>query len=74
MKRTGKCPKCGSSHIQVFSIQGPGAFVSFGGRVPQQGGLRVERYACGGCGFIEEWLAGDGAERVRESMRLRGQE
>jgi hypothetical protein len=71
VKKSRKCPKCGGAEIVAFRIEGPTAFLTFGGRAPTAGGLRVERLACAGCGFIEEWLAEDGAERLRENVRLR---
>ncbi len=71
MKNTGKCPKCGCTEIVTFAIQGPSAYVTFGGRVPKQGGMRLDRYACGNCGFVEEWLDDTGVQSLHDHVRYR---
>jgi ribosomal protein S27AE len=66
---TKVCPKCGSCDIIII----PGSVNTFGAgdNIPTGltiiGGLiavKVTRYLCGGCGFIEEWID-DAEDRER---------
>jgi ribosomal protein S27AE len=60
MRSTRVCPKCGSHDIII-----PGSVNLFGSGnniptgltiVGTMGAVKVARYLCGGCGFIEEWV------------------
>ena len=58
MKKTGICPKCGSSEIvRMDGYVGP-----YGSGNNLQTGktifsaVNVNRYICLGCGFSEEWI------------------
>ena len=61
MKRTDRCPKCGSADIAVVP---PGRYNS----IPVGfGGAKLERYICLSCGFTEEWVETAAMEKVRRS-------
>lgn len=57
MKNSGRCPKCSGSEI----VRVPGELTGFGGgnwiRVGATvfSNVKVSRYVCVGCGFLEEW-------------------
>ena len=63
MKRTGRCPKCGSADIAVVP---PGRYNSFPVGL---GGAKLERYICLACGFTEEWVETAAMEKVRRSYK-----
>ena len=58
MKNSGKCPKCSGSEI----VRVPGEVTGFGGGnwirigISAFGSVKVSRYVCVGCGFLEEWV------------------
>ncbi len=61
MRNTNICPKCGSKDIVAV----PGKIGLFGIgyniKVKRHGvydRVRITRYVCCGCGFIEEWIDG----------------
>jgi hypothetical protein len=77
MNKTGVCPKCGSQDIVVI----PGSVNTFGAgnNIPMRlnilGGLvavKVTRYLCGGCGFIEECI--DDAEDREKIKKKYGED
>lgn len=54
MKKTGKCPKCGSTKIYKIehdSIQ-PREFVEVG--ILRL--IQITRHICTECGYVEEWV------------------
>jgi len=59
MRRTKLCPKCGSREIAIIPGSARGAFGT-GNHIPIGAtifsAVKVSRYLCGGCGFIEEWV------------------
>jgi ribosomal protein S27AE len=59
MKKNNKCTKCGSTHlIRIPVIPGEGPHIAIGDRVMHT--LPVLQFVCGACGYIENWVAGDG--------------
>jgi ribosomal protein S27AE len=58
MKKTKKCPKCGSNDI--IRIPGFTGGYGAGNNIPVGftifSAVKVSRYLCGGCGFSEEWI------------------
>ena len=53
MKNTGKCPKCGGTDIIKVEDD------VWGNMVKRHAWLFFvfcDRYVCGNCGFIEEWM------------------
>jgi len=58
MKTKKACPKCGSRDIVIIpgsvGASGAGNNVSTGWTVFSS--VKVTRYLCSGCGFIEEWI------------------
>jgi hypothetical protein len=59
MRSSGVCPKCASVDI----LRVPGTVEPYGagsyipaGAVPMLSGVRISRYVCGTCGFIEHWV------------------
>jgi len=69
MKHDGRCPKCGGDHV----VRIPGAVGGYGAgnNVPMGwfvfSAIKVSRYACTDCGFLEEWVDVPGdLKRLRE--------
>ena len=65
MKKTGKCPKCGSTEIYKIEngcIQ-PREFVEVGILRP----IDVMRHICTECGYAEEWIEPPG--RLKELVQ-----
>jgi predicted RNA-binding Zn-ribbon protein involved in translation (DUF1610 family) len=58
MKNTNHCPKCNSEDIIRVKGQskgyGAGSNIPTGATIFQA--VRVTRYICGNCGFIESWI------------------
>ena len=59
MKNTGKCPKCGGTHI----IRVPDNTIRYGSgnniytsKVTLFGKIPVIRYVCYDCGYVENWV------------------
>jgi predicted nucleic-acid-binding Zn-ribbon protein len=72
MKTTSKCTKCGSRGILWIPGQ-TGAFGS-GNNIPVGktifSGVRVTRYVCDKCGYLEEWVESNSdLERLREKYK-----
>ena len=67
MKTTGKCPKCGGTDLIVI----PPSYGVRGNIISGQtifSFVRCQRYVCGDCGFIEEYV---GKQDDIESLRRR---
>ena len=62
MKRTGRCPKCGSTDLLAVE---PGLYNSF--PTGPFSNARIQRYVCRSCGYTEEWIAEDSMEKLRHS-------
>ena len=62
MKRTGCCPKCGSTDLLVVE---PGLYNSFPTGLFSN--ARIQRYVCRSCGYTEEWVAEESMEKIRHS-------
>ena len=63
MKNTGKCPKCGGTHI----IRVPDNARRYGSgnniypsKVTLFGKIPVIRYVCYDCGYVENWVENHG--------------
>lgn len=58
MKKSGKCPKCGSDNI--LFIPGKVGAYGTGNNIPigltTLSSVLVEKYVCCKCGFSEEWV------------------
>ena len=58
MKNTNLCPKCNSEDITRIKGQtrgfGAGSNIPVG--ITIASAVRVTRYMCGSCGFIESWV------------------
>jgi hypothetical protein len=62
------CPKCGSRDIFVVpgsvGFGGAGSNIIAGSTIFSA--VKVARYLCSGCGFIEEWVDDpDGLEKIK---------
>lgn len=67
MKHTGKCPKCGSDDVlrdSRFTLAADTYFMLGWAH------LRVVRYACAACGYVETWLNNPGRIRDIRSGRV----
>ena len=68
MEKTRSCAKCGSSEI----LRIPGSVGAFGsGNNIQLGAtlfssVKVTRYLCGDCGFLEEWVESADLQKLRD--------
>lgn len=69
MKNSNKCPKCSGSDI----VRVPGEVIGVGGGnwirvgVSVFGAVKVSRYVCVACGFLEEWVDNRGSlQRIAE--------
>lgn len=71
MKNQHICPKCGSDDI--FIVDGSAETHGAGNNIPNGmtifSYIPVDRYICGNCGFVEEWLRKKDIERARNSKR-----
>lgn len=73
MKRTKKCPKCGSFDIIRFDgSYGNGAVgnnIIVGMSVLSA--VNVNRYVCTSCGFIEEWVDDNDISKLVKSKNAK---
>ena len=73
MKNSKTCPKCGGSNIvRIDGYAGPygtGNNVMVGASIFSA--VKVNRYVCCTCGFIEEWIDAKDLEKVEQSKRAK---
>jgi len=70
LKISGKCPKCGSSDL-FSSLARQEASVVAGMTIFSS--IRVTRFVCTACGFIEEWIEGEeNLSRLHSKVRPAG--
>lgn len=73
MKNSRKCPKCGSDDIVrvngTVEAYGAGNNIMTGATIFSA--VKVNRYICCECGFIEEWLDKYDIEKVKNSKKAR---
>ena len=70
MKKTGMCPKCGGREI-LYAPGEAGAY-GVGNNIPTGSTIfsrvPVDRYICAACGYVEEWVDGEGLERLKKKL------
>lgn len=73
MKNSKKCPKCGSDDIIRFdgTVEAYGAGNNIMTGATLFSAVKVNRYICCECGFIEEWLDKYDIEKVKNSKKAR---
>lgn len=58
MKHTGVCPKCGGT--EILRIEGSAGAYGAGNNIPMGitvfSYVKVPRYMCCACGYMEEWI------------------
>lgn len=71
MKKTGVCPKCGGREI-LYAPGEAGAY-GVGNNIPTGSTIfsrvPVDRYICASCGYTEEWVDGEGLERLKKKLK-----
>lgn len=65
MKRTHKCPKCGSTEIRRFGGEHSSYNIGNNIRMSAFSQALVTRYVCYNCGFSEEWVESPYLEQLR---------
>jgi ribosomal protein S27AE len=59
MKQDNKCTKCGSTELLAIpGVPGEEPHIAVGH--PVMHSVKVTRYVCGRCGYIEQWVESDG--------------
>lgn len=73
MKKSRKCPKCNSTDIVRIdgSVEGYGAGNNLKLGATIFSAVKVNRYVCCTCGFIEEWLDKEDIEKVKNSKKAK---
>lgn len=69
MKIMKRCPKCESSNIRISE----GTYSQYGGNyisVSALGAVKVNRYICCDCGYVEQWINREDLEKVKGSKKL----
>lgn len=73
MKNSRKCPKCGSDDIirvnGTVEAYGAGNNIIIGATIFSA--VKVNRYICCDCGFIEEWLDKYDIDKIKNSKKAR---
>lgn len=68
MKRTGKCPKCDNSEIII--VPGDTGVYGVGNNIPTSlyvlNYVKVPRYVCCSCGYVEEWIETEDILKVKK--------
>ena len=70
MKKTGKCPKCGSN--DVFRVEGKAGAYGSGNNIITGmtifSAVLVHRYVCGNCGYSEEWIDQEDIRQLKDKF------
>ena len=70
MKKTGKCPKCGSS--DVLRVEGKAGAYGSGNNIMTGmtifSAVLVHRYVCGNCGYSEEWIDKEDIRQLKDKF------
>ncbi len=73
MKKTGMCPKCGSTEVARFDGNvgpyGSGNNLQVGKTIFSA--INVNRYICLSCGFTEEWIDDGDLAQVAGSKKIK---
>ncbi len=70
MKRTRICPKCQSNEIyRVPAVVGEG--YGSGNVIPTGiiGVIKVHRYVCGRCGYVEQWIDESDLSKLKKKFQ-----
>ncbi len=72
MKKSGKCPKCGSKElIKVPGNVKPassGRFIMAG--LTHKSSIIFDRYVCSNCGYSEEYFDNDGIKKLSKKFGI----
>jgi ribosomal protein S27AE len=76
MKDSKKCPKCGGDDILIVpgwvGSHKSGQFIRMPGFHLISANIKVDRYVCGRCGYIEEWVPdSDDLQKLRQKLGSR---
>lgn len=67
MKRSGLCPKCGSSnvlHIDTCGLWNRNAYQQI---IVKQKTIQIEKYICQDCGYIESYVIDNDLKKCKVS-------
>lgn len=67
--KSGKCPKCSSKNILVFSQEGKKRFVDFESLGSLKGDILSTRYVCCNCGYTERYFEDENLEKLKKKYK-----
>lgn len=67
MKKSGLCPKCGSSRVLHIDTRGLWNRNAYQQIIVKQKTIQTEKYICQDCGYIESYVIDDDLKKCKES-------
>jgi len=73
MKNSKKCPKCNGDNILIapgwVGSHKSGQYIRMPGFHLLSADIKIDRYVCGTCGYVEEWVPNaDDLQKLREKL------